>query len=280
MTARGSGFCAAHSWYFLTICERILPPDDAVARRDHVDGELEREDLVDLLDHAIAERREDVGVVLERLLVELFLVHLVVETERRGVVLAEGVVRHEDVVPGEVGEHAVRPVEHRRFDEDELVRADVDPVARAHLSEFPVLVVMPRDARRSPFGYDQLGVRRVPHDEGQPSRVVGLRVVGDDDVDLRRIDELADVVHELVRERPPDRVDENGLLVHDEVGVVRRAAMGAELVPVKVRRSPSRRRRPSTRLLSALRSSILPVVSRAIRFRNESLSRAPRASFR
>ncbi len=166
-------------------------------------------------------------------MVELFPVHLVVEMERRGVVLAERVVRHEDVVSGEVGEHAVRPMEHRRLDEDELVRADVDPVTGAHLSHLPILVVVPGDARRPLLGYDQLGVRRVLHDDGQRPRVVGLGVVGDDDVDLRRIDELADVVHELVRERSPDRVDENGLLVLDEVGVVRRAAMGAELVPVE-----------------------------------------------
>ena len=209
-----------------------------MARRDHVDGELEREELVDLLDHAVAVWREDVGVVPERLLVELLLIDLVVEVERRRVVLAEGVVRYEDIVPRQIREHAVRPVEHRRLDEDEIVVPDIDPVSRRHLPEFPVLVVMPRDARRSLPRHDDLRVRRMTHDRGERPRVVGLGVVRDDDVDLRRVDELADVVHELIRERPPDRVDENGLLVHDEVGVVRRAAGGRELVSVKFPQLP------------------------------------------
>jgi len=68
--------------------------------------------------------------------------------------------------------------------------------------------------------------------------MIGLRVIRDDDVDLRRIDELADVGHELLGERSPDRVDENGLLVLDEIGVIGRAPMGAELVSVELPQLP------------------------------------------
>ena len=76
----------------------VLAPDDSVAGADHVHGQVEGQELVDLLQHQVAERGQDVGVVLQRLLLQLHLVDLVVEAQAGGIVLAKGVVGHEDAL--------------------------------------------------------------------------------------------------------------------------------------------------------------------------------------
>ena len=209
-------------------------PDDAVARRDHLDRQvLERlEGRLCLT----AVEREDVGVVLLGLVVEHGEVVLVVEAAAGGEVLAEGVVREEDLLLGAVGDHAVGPVEHRGRHELQRALAEgervagldalVGQVAVAGLESLEAL----RDAR------DDLGVRAVRHHEGQGAGVVGLDVVGDDVVDLGRVDDGSDALEELFLERLFDRVDEGDLLVEDQVGVVARAA--ARLVAVEAAHGP------------------------------------------
>ena len=102
-------------------------PDDAVARRDHLDRQvLERlEGRLCLT----AVEREDVGVVLLGLVVEHGEVVLVVEAAAGGEVLAEGVVREEDLLLGAVGDHAVGPVEHRGRHELQRALAEGERVA-------------------------------------------------------------------------------------------------------------------------------------------------------
>jgi len=216
----------------------VRAPDHAVARGDHVHGQAQAHHLVDLLRDERAEGREDVGVVLQGLLVELLLVDLVVEPERRRVVLAEGVVGHEQVFPRQVGEHAVGPVEHGGLDEHELALADGDAVARLDGPEFPGMVMDSLDALRPPLGDDEFGVGRVLHDEREPSRVVGLGMVGDDDVDLGRVDDGPDVLEPLLLEGGPGRVYQDGLLVPDEVGIVGGAPVRRKLVAVKLPQAP------------------------------------------
>jgi len=209
-----------------------------VAGRDHVHGHAEADDLVDFLRDERAEGREDVGVVLQGFLIEFLLVHLVVEAEGRGVVLAEGVVGHEQVFARQVGEHAVGPVKHRRLDEDQFVLPDGNAVARLDGPELPGPVVVPLDALHAPLGHDELGVGRILQDERKSPRVVGLGMVGDDDVDLRRVDDGLDVLEPLLFEGGPDRVDKNGFLVPDEVGIVGGTPVSRELVTVKLPEAP------------------------------------------
>lgn len=62
------------------------------------------------------------------------------------------------------------------------------------------------------FGDDELGVGRALHDEGQPARVIGLGMVGDDDVDFGRVDDGPDVLGlPLLLEGGSCRVDQDGL---------------------------------------------------------------------
>ena len=95
---------------------------------------------VDHLDRQVLERlegrlcltaveREDVGVVLLGLVVEHGEVVLVVEAAAGGEVLAEGVIREEDLLLGAVGDHAVGPVEHRGRHELQRAFAERERVA-------------------------------------------------------------------------------------------------------------------------------------------------------
>ena len=209
-------------------------PDDAVARRNHLDVEAPKRLEGGLCLAAV--KHEDVGVVLLGLVVEHGEVVLVVEAAAGGEVLAEGVIREEDLLLGAVGDHAVGPVEHRGRHELQRALADgegvacldafVRQVAVARLEALEAL----RDAR------DDLGVRAVGHHEGQRAGVVGLDVIGDDVVNLSRVDDGSDALEELFLERFLDRVDEGDFLVEDQVGVVARAA--ARLVAVEAAHGP------------------------------------------
>ena len=71
----------------------------------------------------------------------------------------------------------------------------------------------------------------------QRAGMVLLHVVRHDVLDARGVHHLAHALDELVGERGLARVDERGLLVHDEVGVVRgppvrRVAVEVPLVPI------------------------------------------------
>ena len=125
-----------------------------------------------------------------------------------------------------------------RLDEDQLAFPDGDPVARLDGPEVPRLVVVAR--RCSPCPAWRRRARRwgMLHDEGKPARVIGLGVVGNDDVDLRRVDDGPDVLEQLLPEGAPDGVDQGGLLVQDEIGVVGGAPVGRQLVAVELPQAP------------------------------------------
>jgi len=205
--------------------KRVVSPDDAVARRNHVHRQTQRQHFLNLALHAGTERRQDVRIVLECLFVQLVLVDLIVEAKSGGIMLAEGVVWHQDGVASQIGEHAVRPVEEARFDKDQLPGPEVDAVASVHDLVLPWLVIVPRETVNAHLGDNQLGIGCLVQDGAQTAGVIGFGMVGDHIVDASRVDDLAHVGQELVRERLPDRIDQGDLLVDDQVGVVGRAAL-------------------------------------------------------
>jgi len=188
--------------------------------QDHVDREVEAEDLLDLLGDEGAERGQDVGVVFEGFLVELSLVDLVVEHELGGVVLAKGVVAEEDAVRGVVREHAVRPVEHWGLDEDELALAYVEGVAGLDFDEVPVLVVVAFQGLDAIFRAVDWRVRDFLHQLRQRAAVVDLRVVGDDVIDGVQINFIFQLGDVFLREWHPDGVNQDGFFVADQIGIV------------------------------------------------------------
>ena len=147
--------------------------------------------------------------------------------------LTERVVREEDLVVRGVRDHVIGPVHHHRGSEGERALADAEALARLHREVTVVVAVMGAQAllavRRA---RDDRGVRRRLHDGGDGARVVLLHVVGDDVLDLARVDDVGDALEQIARKRRLARVDERHVLVEDEVGVVRRSAVGRVAVEV------------------------------------------------
>ena len=84
---------------FIDDLQRVFPPDDAVARADHIHRHIQSHDLFYFLVHQPAEGRQDICIVLEAFLIQFRLVDQVVEHQFRGIMLAEGVVAEKDIVP-------------------------------------------------------------------------------------------------------------------------------------------------------------------------------------
>jgi len=217
----------------------ILPPDDAVARRDDVDGQAQADYFVDLRLHEGAEGREDVRVVLDAFRPEFALVHEIVEEKFRGVVLAEGVVREEDGLARHIAEHGIGPVEHAGFDEHQLLAvAEVEFVARLYDMEVPVLVVLALER------FHRVG-RAIDGQAGTTAQqlrkgpgMVHFAVVLDDSVQLGQEALGFEIVDEFLGEGHPDRIDEDCLLLLDHVGVVARALVRRIFLAVELLELP------------------------------------------
>ena len=208
----------------------VLRPDDAVAGADGPDGQPRAggERLARL--HAV--RLHDVGVVLARLDIRLGQVALGVQPLVGGVVLAEGVVGKEDVLRRHKGDHVVRPVHHGRGHEREGALADAQLFARLHAGIAQIAVVGGKVLHARAEGRVHLGVFRHLQDLRQAAAVVGFGVVGDDHVDLGRVDDGRDALQHLAEKAFLHRVDEGDLFIDDEVGVVGRALL--RLVAVEI----------------------------------------------
>jgi len=120
---------------------------------------------------------EDIGVLFDGLLAQLLPVNLVVEAEGGGVVLTEGTVGHQEALAGDVGRHAVRPVQHGDLDRDQLTASEADLVAGLDGLEAPGLVEMRLDALEAPLGDHQGGPGCAAHHRWQASGMIHLGVV-------------------------------------------------------------------------------------------------------
>ena len=209
-------------------------PDDAVARRNHLDVEV-LEVLEGFLGLTAVEH-EDVGIVFLGFVVEHAEVVLVVEAVARSEVLTKGVVREQDFFLRAVRDHAVRPVEHRRRHELQRAFANrqrvagldafVRQLAVARLEAFEAV----RDAR------DDFGIRAVGHHERQGAGVVRLDVVRDDVVNLRRVDDGRDAFEEFFLERLLDRINQGDFIIENQISVVARAT--ARLIAMEAAHGP------------------------------------------
>ena len=202
----------------------VLAPDDAVAGGNHPDIEP-AERLEGLLGLRPVEH-EDVGVVFLRLEQDDRQIVLIVEAVARGIVLAERVVREQDLLLRAVGDHAVRPVQHRGG--YELQRALAD---RQRLARLDCLIVQLAIAGREALetlrrAGDDCGVGADLGHERDAAGMIGLDMARYDVVDFRRIDDALDALEQLRLEAVLHRIDERDFVIEDEVGVIRRAAAG------------------------------------------------------
>ena len=104
-----------------------------------------------------------------------------------GKMLAEAVVAEENIFPGHVGEHGVRPVQHGRFDENKFGVAQVQGVAGLYIHKIPVLMIVPADNAFAFFGAVNGHIRNLPHQGRQGAAVIDLVVVHDYVIDLLQV---------------------------------------------------------------------------------------------
>ena len=110
---------------------------------NHIDRQVEAEDFGNFWRHQTTERGQDIGVVTLALFEQLGLIHFIVKQTFVAVVLTESVVTEQDGIAGHVGHHAVRPVQHRRFHEDQLFAVtNIQRVAGFHDVKIPLRMVM------------------------------------------------------------------------------------------------------------------------------------------
>ena len=193
-------------------------PDNAMSRGDHF--HVEPVQCLECRLCLCPVREENVGVVFFRLLAEDSEVILVVEALARCQMLPERVVREENLLLRAVGDHAVGPVQHRGRDELQGALAERDTVACLDglIGELSIVGAQPlQSVRRT---RDDLCARREGGDEGDAVGVIWLHVIGDDAVDLRRIDHGGDAREHLLLKAVFDRINQSDRIVDDEVGVV------------------------------------------------------------
>ena len=168
--------------------------------------------------------QDDVGVIPVELFLQQRPVHFVGEAFAGGPVLAEGIRGDEHAVPGNVGGHVVRPVQHPGLQELQRTLSDGDRSAGGHDFDGPVRTVEMR--LHGPFahgrGEDLFGLGP-GHHFGQGPGVVHFHMVDDDVVDVLGFDQMRQAAQQLAAEVGLDRIDQGGLLVLDQKGIVGRS---------------------------------------------------------
>ena len=116
--------------------------------------------------------------------------------------------------------HGVRPVEHRGLDKDQPAAAEVEGVAGLDGDEIPfrMMIMSLNDLFAVRRAVDR-GVRDLAHQLGQRAAVVDIVVVHHDIINLFQVDFLFEPGDELLIERLPHRVDQDGLPIPHEIGL-------------------------------------------------------------
>jgi len=211
----------------------IVPPDHTMTRADCLERQIQPDNLVDFFCDQRREGRQDVRVILDGLFVQLGLNHLIVENPFTGDVLTKGIVGKEDRVSGKIFHHAVRPVQHRRFDENELLRADIQPVAGLDGSEIPVLMVMALQRPDSIGGAIDGSIGNEAHQLRQGTAVVTFGVTCDDEINLFQINFFFQVLDEFIGERFPHGINQHRFFIADKIRIVGGTSAGGVFFPVK-----------------------------------------------
>jgi len=145
-----------------------------------------------------------------------------------GNVLAKDVVADQQLVFGNIGHHAVGPVQHAGFLKNDGALADVDAVAAFHGLHGPVFAV-----EISGHGF-KAGLRHkyffrlaALHNGFQRASVVQLHVVADDIVHFFRLKNLGHAAQQRALAACGHGVEQNVFFVLDQIGIVSRTVGGA-----------------------------------------------------
>ena len=204
----------------------VLAPDGAVQRADHAD--VERGGLLEQGLHLRAVLADDVRIVAAgiRQPVVLKVVLIGIEIAAQRAERAEGVGGKECAGRGIKADHDLRPVDHRRHDIGKRVLAEAVCIALGHEDgaginvEGKVVADHIADLRVA----DDFRLGIAAHGLLKRLGVVGLHVVHDDVVQRTIAEDISKVFKELAGDGLVHRVEQDGLLVEQDIGVVRHAA--------------------------------------------------------
>ena len=208
--------------------------------RYHIDWQVKAQDLGNFRRYQAAERRQDIGVVTLALLEKLSLIHFIVEQMFVAVVLTESIVTEQHRVACQVSHHTVRPVQHWRFDKNELFAvADIQRVASFHYIKIPLRMMVMTIYRVDSVGSTvDRRIGNLCHQFGQRPGVVLFSMVNYDVIDIRQIDFITQVLHKFAAEFMVDGVDQHVFFFADEVAVVAAAAQRFIFCTVKITHFP------------------------------------------
>ena len=215
---------------------RVISPDDAMGWTDHIDGQVQCHDLVDLRLDKGSEGIQDVHKVFLRLSVQQRLVcHQVVEQFAACKVLSKCIHGEEDVIPGHIGSHGIWPMKHLHLHKDKfLAISDVKLISCVHGMEIPaMLAVLSLQTLNSLLGAVDRCIRDLRHQCRQGACVILLTVLHDDGIDLRKIDLRLQIVQPPFSVRGPDGVHQDGLLLLDQIRILARSIEGRQLVTME-----------------------------------------------
>ena len=204
----------------------VLAPDRTVQRADHAD--IKRSGLLEQRLHLRAVLADDVRVVAagigQPVVLKVILISVEVAAERAE--RAEGVGGKERASRGVKADHDLRPVHHRRHDVGKRVLAEAVGAALGHEDGAAVDVKgeVVADHVADLRVADDLRLGITAHGLLERLGVVRLHVVHDDVVQRTAAEHMGEIFKELTGDGLIHRVEQDGLLVEQDIGVVRHAA--------------------------------------------------------
>ena len=141
---------------------------------------------------------------------------------RQAEVLSEGIVWKQDPILFQEGEHAVRPMQHRSFHENQLFAiTDIQGVAGVYNVEIPLwMMVMTVDRVHAIGGAIDRRIRDQRHQFCQRPCMVLFGMIDDDIVQRVQVDFHRQVLYELPAEPVINRINQHGLFFTDQVAIV------------------------------------------------------------
>ena len=136
--------------------------------------------------------------------------------------LAEGIIGKQDIITGHECRHAVRPMEHFHLHKHQLFAvANVYAVAGLDHMEIPAaLAILALDALYRLSRAIDGGIRNLVHQCGQRAGMIAFAVIGDDDINLMKVDFLFQILHKIKTMGCPYGVDQDRLFLFDQVSVL------------------------------------------------------------
>lgn len=214
--------------------DAFIAGDQTVVRSDHVD--VQGSDNGQRFQHLGRIGQDDVEVIFLRTADEITVFVLVDETFGAGDILAESVLGEKNFGFRAVGHHAIRPVQHAGFLEDQCVLANGDLISafyRLHGPVFHLIAVVAGHGLEGHGGAENFFRLAGADDFTERAFMVEFHVVDDQVVDLFGLNDVAEAAEKRAGLPRSYGINKGVFFILDKIGVVR-SAFRALGIAVKV----------------------------------------------